>query len=329
MDASTGGRTSQTRSWFCKHQHDLAAWHALIESEMLRLPACVENAQRKGRGLPGRHVLHQNSEIDFVQHKVLLHNGPPKSFFQDEECESCNEMLQHQILALYLSKMLLSRLLIDSGNTWQSSDWPDAASSPPCSSSSKDINVSSTSISAWSFVSVLATTKTPPKVPGLMLLQNHLHTWDLKCIVLSTIKVLVCNHVKPLFIVHCHLSAAAMHCYAEFDHETSRWSKARFFLVRWNNAGESSPFGKKLKKIDIWPLGICRVGRSQRSMWADRNGRTPGQAGLWGWCACGLSFYCSRRWIQKENHTRMQETSILSLQIQYPNAEELIYIYRY
>ena len=251
MDASTGGRTSQTRSWFCKHQHDLAAWHALIESEMLRLPACVENAQRKGRGLPGRHVLHQNSEIDFVQHKVLLHNGPPKSFFQDEECESCNEMLQHQILALYLSKMLLSRLLIDSGNTWQSSDWPDAASSPPCSSSSKDINVSSTSISAWSFVSVLATTKTPPKVPGLMLLQNHLHTWDLKCIVLSTIKVLVCNHVKPLFIVHCHLSAAAMHRYAEFDHETSRWSKARFFLVRWNNAGESSPFGKKLT-FDHW-----------------------------------------------------------------------------
>lgn len=46
----------------------------------------------------------------------------PKSFFQDEECESCNEMLQHQILALYLSKMLLSRLLIDSGNTWQGCD---------------------------------------------------------------------------------------------------------------------------------------------------------------------------------------------------------------
>lgn len=84
-----------------------------------------------------------------------------------------------------------------------------------------------------------------------MLLQNHLHTWDLKCIVLSTIKVLVCNHVKPLFIVHCHLSAAAMHCYAEFDHETSRWSKACFFLVRWNNAGESSPFGK-IWTFDHW-----------------------------------------------------------------------------
>ena len=84
-----------------------------------------------------------------------------------------------------------------------------------------------------------------------MLLQNHLHTWDLKCIVLSTIKVLVCNHVKPLFIVHCHLSAAAMHCYAEFDHETSRSSKACFFLVRWNNAGESSPFGKKYT-FDHW-----------------------------------------------------------------------------
>ena len=131
-----------------------------------------------------------------------------------------------------------------------------------------------------------------------MLLQNHLHTWDLKCIVLSTIKVLVCNHVKPLFIVHCHLSAAAMHCYAEFDHETSRSSKACFFLCevkqRWRIV-------TLWKKIYIWPLGICRVGRSQRSMWADRNGRTPGQAGLWGWCACGLSFYYSRRWIRKSH----------------------------
>ena len=248
---------SQAPTWFSS----LACFDRIWDAEALRL--CWKCSEKRA-GSSWKACTPSKLWNWFCSAQSALAQRPPKSFFQDEECESCNEMLQHQILALYLSKMLLSRLLIDSGNTWQSSDWPDAASSPPCSSSSKDINVSSTSISAWSFVSVLATTKTPPKVPGLMLLQNHLHTWDLKCIVLSTIKVLVCNHVKPLFIVHCHLSAAAMHCYAEFDHEHQGGAK------------------------HIWPLGICRVGRSQRSMWADRTGRTPGQAGLWGWCAYGL-----------------------------------------
>ena len=141
------------------------------EFAMLRLSACVENAQRKGLGPPGRHVLHQNSEIDSVQHisiKVLLHNGPPKSFLQDEESESCNEMLQ--ILEMYLSKMLSSCLLIDSCNalgkvseTDPMPPHPDLAAVPQTTNHMKqspvpkDIKVSSNSLSA-SLVSVLATT---------------------------------------------------------------------------------------------------------------------------------------------------------------------------
>lgn len=97
-------------------------------------------------------------------------------------------------------------------------------------------------------------------------------------------------------IVHCTLSPLCS-CYAllcwiwpwdikvEQSMFFSREVKQRWRIVTlWKN-------------MDIWPLGICRVGRSQRSMWADRNGRTPGQAGLWGWC--GLSFCCSRGWIPK------------------------------
>ena len=69
-----------------------------------------------------------------------------------------------------------------------------------------------------------------PTVPGLMLLQNHLHTWDLKCVVL--IKALVC-HAKPLFIAHCHLSAMLCDHRVLFDHETLEnshpsWKKLTF-----------------------------------------------------------------------------------------------------